>query len=68
MHQGSSKQDDIAKHMQQFKASLKTQRLAIEDMAEAEKAIICFVQKQSFPEELASLVKDSQKDKFFGPT
>ena len=62
MHQGSSKQDDtVAKHMQQFKASLKTQRLAVEDMAEAEKAIICFVQKQSFPEELASLVKGTVK-------
>lgn len=57
-HQASSQQGDAeARHLQQFKASLTIQRLNTEDMANAEKAIICFVQRQSFQEEMASLEK-----------
>ncbi len=62
MHQGSSKQDKtVAKHMLQFKAGLKMQRLAVEDIAKAEKTIICFMQRQNFPEEMASLEKGTVK-------
>lgn len=45
-HQASSQRGDaVAKHLQQFKASLMIQRLNTGDMANAEKAIICFVQR-----------------------
>lgn len=61
-HQSSSQQaDEVAKHLQQFKARLKIPRLTVEDMANAEKAIISFVQRQSFPEEMAALEKGTVK-------
>lgn len=37
------------------------QRLTVEDVAHAEKAIICFVQRQSFQEEIAALSKGTVK-------
>lgn len=69
MQQAFKQQSDnaVEKHMQQFKADLKAQRLNTEDMDNAEKAIICFVQRQSFQEEITSLKKrHSEEDKPIG--
>lgn len=57
----SQKSDAVAKHMQQFKDSLRLQKLTTVDMDNAEKNIICWVQRQSFKEELRSLEKGTVK-------
>lgn len=57
---------EVAKRMENFKATLSGQSLHLEDHAKAEKAIICFVQGQRFKDEVALLEtgvnvkKDSQ--------
>lgn len=63
MQQAFKQQSDnaVEKYMQQFKADLKAQRLNTEDMDNAEKAIICFMQRQSFQEEITSLRKGTVK-------
>lgn len=50
--------------MQQIKANVSTQRLSVEDMAQAEKVIVCVEHSQCFQEEIASLNKGTVKLSF----
>lgn len=50
-------QNLLEDHMKQFKDKLTSQNLSVDDMAQAEEAIVCFVQEQSFYEEMSALKK-----------
>lgn len=48
---------ELVEQLKKFKGTLRGQRLSLEDMTQAEKAIITFTQGQCFPEEISTLKK-----------